>query len=194
MNTIRHNIEFGERVHWTPPTGAAEFYIWLKVDDESAAMRWRRIAGWDLTRNRPVTITDAPDGRGILLITGEINLDWATLLTAFNGYDAEVMQITTLDGDDRLFSRDLYSLPVPTTVDAATIAGQERGVLAKLLKMRSGLASMEAGHIRVRDPSGTEVERMEIAVIDRRIAEVRARIHWFELAADDDIMPRATLW
>ena len=35
---------------------------------------------------------------------------------------------------------------------------------------------------------------MDIAVLDRRIAEVRARIRWFELAAEGNTMPGVNLW
>ena len=60
--------------------------------------------------------------------------------------------------------------------------------------MRLGLAGMHAGHVKVSTPDGTEVERMPIAVIDRRIIEVRARIRWFELAAEGNTMPGAVYW
>ena len=53
---------------------------------------------------------------------------------------------------------------------------------------------MHGGHVKVSTPDGTEVERMPIAVIDRRITEVRARIKWFELAAEGNALPGLSLW
>ena len=39
---------------------------------------------------------------------------------------------------------------------------------------------------------GEEFE--SVAVLDRRIAEVRSRIKWFELAAEGNTMPGLSLW
>ena len=94
-------------------------------------------------------------------------------------------------------SRDSGFLPErsgQSSVNAASVAAQERRLLKQLLEMRSGLASMQSGHIKVKTPDGTEVERMEIAVIDRRVAEVRARIAWFEQAAAGNTLPAAVYW
>ena len=189
----RHQIDFGERVHWTPPAGTAEFYVWSKLTADNAAMRWRRIAGWDIANNARVSLPDAPGG-GISLADAEVALDWSDLLLLFDGFDDQILQITTLDGAGRAVTRDVYSLPHPTATNASTIAAQERQVLKDLLEMRLGLAGMHGGHVKVSTPDGTEVERMPIAVIDRRITEVRARIKWFELAAEGNTMPGLSLW
>ena len=53
---------------------------------------------------------------------------------------------------------------------------------------------MVGGHVSVKTPDGTEVERMPIAVVDKRIAEVRARIAWFEQAAEGNTLARAEYW
>ena len=60
--------------------------------------------------------------------------------------------------------------------------------------MRAGLGDLVGGHVKVRTADGTEVERIPIAVIDRRVAEVRARIAWFEAAARGNGLPRAEFW
>ena len=189
----RHHVDYGEGVHWTPPAGTAIFYAWRKFTSDNAAMRWRRIAGWNIAGNGPVVLRDAPDG-GISLPNAEVSLDWESLVSLFDGFDAEVLQITTLDGEGRAFTRDAYSLPAPTATNASTIAAQERQVLKDLLEMRLGLAGMHGGHVQVTTPDGTSVERMPIAVIDRRITEVRARIKWFELAAEGNALPGLSLW
>ena len=66
--------------------------------------------------------------------------------------------------------------------------------MKSLLELRLGLASMKGGQIKVTDPSGTSAELMSLAAIDRRISEVRARIRWFELAAQGVAMPGLALW
>ena len=194
--TTRHDIDFGEGVRWTPPPGTGAFFAWAKVTSNDDAMRWRRLAGWDVANGRAVSIPDAPSGVGVQLSGAEVAMDWATLLQLFDGFDNEVMQITTHDDGDTkaLLTRDLFMLPAPTSTNAATIAAQERRVLKQLLEMRAGLSSMVGGHVRVNTPDGTMVERMPIAVIDRRVAEVRARIAWFEAAARGNGLPRAEFW
>ena len=190
----RHDIDFGERVHWTPPPDTAEFYVWSKLTADNAAMRWRRLGGWNIANNAPVSLPDAPGGQGVSISNGEVALDWPDLLMMFDGFDNEIFQITTLNGEGRAVTRDVYSLPAPTSTNAAAIAAQERRVLKDLLDMRLGLAGMHGGHVKVSTPDGTQVERMPIAVIDRRIIEVRARIKWFELAAEGNTMPGLNLW
>ncbi len=190
----RHQIDFGERVHWTPPAGTAEFYVWSKLTADNAAMRWRRLGGWDIVRDAPVLLPDAPGGQGISISNAEVALDWPDLLMLYDGFDNEIFQITTLNGEGRTVTRDVYSLPAPTSTNASTIAAQERRVLKDLLEMRLGLAAMHGGHVKVSTPDGTEVERMPIGLIDRRIAEVRARIAWFEQAAEGNSLPRAVYW
>ena len=190
----RHQIDFGERVHWTPPPDTAEFYVWSKLTADNAAMRWRRLGGWNIANNAPVSLPDAPGGQGVSISNGEVALDWPDLLMMFDGFDNEIFQITTLNGEGRAVTRDVYSLPAPTSTNASTIAAQERRVLKDLLDMRLGLAGMHGGHVKVSTPDGTQVERMPIAVIDRRISEVRARIAWFEAAVQGDTMPRVEYW
>ena len=93
-----------------------------------------------------------------------------------------------------MLCRDLFFLPAPTSIDPATVAAQERKVLKQLLAQRSGLADLVGGHAKVTTPDGTSVERIPLAVLDRRIAEVRARIAWFEQAAAGNALPRAEFW
>ena len=78
----RHYIDFGEGVRWTSPPGIGAFFAWGKHAEADTAMRWRRLAGWDVANNRTVLIPDAPSGRGIQLSSGEVSLDWTDLLSA----------------------------------------------------------------------------------------------------------------
>ena len=175
-----------------PPAGTAKFFVWGKRTADNAIMRWRRVAGYNVLTSMKVTV---PESSGNIAIpNGRIDMTWSDLLIVFDGFDPELFQITAHDEDMLVISIDVYSIPAPTSVNAASIAAQERRVLQQLLAMRSGLASMEGGHIKVETPDGTSVERMEIGVIDRRITEVRARIKWFELAAEGNTMPGLNLW
>ena len=196
VTSTRHQIEFGEGVRWTPPPGTGAFFAWGKHADADTAMRWRRLAGWDVANNTSVSIPDAPSGRGVQLSNAQVSMNWTDLLALFDGFDSEIMQITTHADEEALalLTRDVFMLPAPTSTNAATIAAQERRVLKQLLEMRAGLADLAGGHIKVSTPDGTEVERMPIAVVDRRIAELRARIAWFEQAAEGIHTPGVTYW
>ena len=109
-----------------------------------------------------MSLPDAPGGQGISISNAEVALDWPDLLMLYDGFDNEIFQITTLNGEGRAVTRDVYSLPAPTSTNASTIAAQERRVLKDLLEMRLGLAGMHGGHVKVSTPDGTEVERMPI--------------------------------
>ncbi len=190
----RHMIDYGEDLHWAPPTGAVVFFAWLKFTADNTAMRWWRVAGWDIANDLALVLPDTPADAGVSLTGAEVEIDWAGLVALFDEYDSQIIQISTLDADRRALTRDVYSLPEPTSVNVNTIAAQERQVLKSLLELRLGLASMKGGQIKVTDPSGTSAELMSLAAIDRRISEVRARIRWFELAAQGVAMPGLALW
>ena len=194
--TNRHRIDFGEGVRWTPPAGTGAFFAWSKLGADDAAMRWRRLAGWDVANNRSVVIPDAPSGRGVQLSAAEVSLSWTDLLVMYDGFDNEIMQITTHadEGAMALLTRDVFLLPAPTSTNAASIAAEERRVLKKLLAMRNGLADLVGGHVKVSTPDGTQVERIPIAVLDRRISEIRARVAWFEAAVEGNDLPGAAYW
>ena len=190
--TYRHDIDFGESLRWEPPVGTAEFFVWQKRTADGSAMRWRRVGGFNLLTDRPITI---PEASGQIEVPmGRLDMAWGDLLMVYDGFDSEIMQVTAHDAGARLITVDIYSLPPPTSTDPAVVAAQERRVLADLLKMRLGLSAMHGGHVSVKTPDGTEVERMPIAVVDKRIAEVRARIAWFEQAAEGNTLPRAEYW
>ena len=125
---------------------------------------------------------------------GRLDMAWGDLLMVYDGFDSEIMQVTAHDAGARLITVDIYSLPPPTSTDPAVVAAQERAVLKQLIEMRSGLAGMVGGHISVTTPDGTSVERMPIALVDKRISEIRARIAWFEQAAEGNTLPRAEFW
>ena len=190
--TYRHDIDFGESLRWRPPAGTAEFFVWAKKSADGSAMRWKRVAGYSVVSAGPITV---PESTGAIQIPdARLDLDWGDLLLTFDGFDPEILQVTAHGADARVMSVDVFTLPAPTSTNPAAIAAQERRVLKDLLEMRLGLAGMHGGHVKVSTPDGTEVERMPLAVVDRRIAEVRARVAWFEQAAEGNILPRAEYW
>ena len=95
--------------------------------------------------------------------------------------------------DGRALQRDIYAVPAPSATDAAVIATQERRLLQSLLIARKRAAG--SGGIKRRDSGGGIGEEYEpLAVLDRRIAGVRARIAWFEQTDAGNILPRLEAW
>ena len=193
VTATRHSIDFGEPLAWTPPAGAAVFYVWAKTVADDEAMRWRRLAGWNVTNNTVETIPDAPGSPTLTLAGAEVSLAWAELLGIFDGYDNEIVQVTAHDAAGAMLTRDVFSLPAPTATNAATIAAQERRVLKSLIAQREKSYAV-AGHMRLSSADGSALERETMAALDRRISEVRARIVWFEAAAAGNALPRAEFW
>ena len=200
ISPSRHEIEFGEGLTWLPPALAASFYVFDKTpafsraDDSGtaggAAPRWVQVAGFDIAGDVPIDITGQETT--FSLSARGVTATWAIVAAAFDGFDPELAMITALDADGLVLTIDRYSMPNPESSAAATIAAQERAYLQSLLNVRSALAG--TGHARVSSPDGTEVERMDIAVFDRRVAECRARIAWFEQAAAGNAIPRGEFW
>ena len=88
---------------------------------------------------------------------------------------------------------DRFAVPAPNTTDASTIAAQERRLLQTLLHARERAAG--TGGVRKHDQGeGIGDEYESLAVLDRRIAETRARVAWFEQATDGNTLPRAEYW
>ena len=59
----RHMIDYGEDLHWTPPAGAVVFFVWLKFTADNTAMRWWRVAGWDIANDLLLDVTGHPRRR-----------------------------------------------------------------------------------------------------------------------------------
>ena len=175
-----HRLDFGEGLSWTPPAGAARFIVWAKTAAADAAPRWLQVAGYDVANDTPIAVT----GQSTTLAVASTGVtgDWQTLVGLFDGYDPQVVMVTAQDAQGRPMTMDRYSLPAPKSTDAATIVAQERRLLQKLLFAREAVAET-GGHAKIKTPDGSELERVELAALDRRVAEVRARIVWFETAA-----------
>ena len=194
----RHELEFGEGLSWAPPALAARFYLWGKTSlfrrtplgDGGDAPGWRQVAGYDIDNGSRIAI--AGETTTFTVTAGGVVASWETVAAAFDSFDPEIAFITAADSQGRPISIDRYSVPNPESSAAATIAAQERAYLQALLTTRIALAGQ--GHSQESDPSGTAVTRVDVAVLDRRVAETRARIAWFEQAARGNTMPRAEMW
>ena len=187
----RHSIEFGENLLWAPPAGAATFFVWHKQVPDDSAPRWVQARGYNIATHAPIVIPDQVTA--LSLGGGGVTGSWQALIALFDGYDNEVVLVTAQDAAGKLISSDRYALPSPNSTDAASMAAQERKLLQTLLVQRANLA-LVAGHAKVTTPDGTMVERVDLAALDRRVAELRARIVWFDHAAAGNALPRAEYW
>ncbi len=203
----RHEVEYGEAIAYSPPTGATKWLAWRKTDLQSTfgnadagyavyggePPTWTEIGGYDITGDEVIefTNTGVVGFKDIATATGAA-VTWATLVGLAGGLDTDVIQFTAYDTDGRALRIDRYAVPPPSATDASTIAAQERRVLTTLLQARERAASR--GDLK-RIGGGEDGEEYEsLAVLDRRIAECRARIAWFEDAAAGNPLPRVTYW
>ena len=187
----RHELEFGEMLHWTVPGGTAQYFVWRKAALDDASPRWVQVRGFNVLNASRIDI--AGESTTLTLDRTGITAAWQTLIGLFDGHDPEIAMVTAQGPNGRPMSIDRFALPSPNSTDASTIAAQERKLLQELLTARSAVAQTR-GHAKVATPDGTQLERMELAALDRRVAEVRARIRWFELASQGNTMPRAEHW
>ena len=188
----RRSIEFGESFAWQPPANAASYFVWTKrASTADAAPRWSQRQGYDITAASD--IMGIADPLTLVLRHDGFTVDWAALLELFDGFDAEVAMVTALDDNGRLVERTVIALPAPNSTDASAIAAEERRILKTLLAQRADRSEL-GGYKSQADPSGTAVEFIELGALDKRIAEVRARIAWFEEAARGNPLPRLEAW
>ena len=203
----RHEIDYGEDATWTAPAGAAKWLAWRKTalhslmgDEPSpgyvqyggAAPAWAEIGGYDIAAAEEIAF-EGYVGVDFEATAAGARVTWAVLVALGDGLDSEAIQFTAYDADGRAMRIDRYAVPAPNSTDADTIAAQERRLLQSLLLSRDRAAG--AGGIRklgATDGSGDEFE--SLAALDARIAACRARIAWFEQAAQGNTLPRAEYW
>ena len=185
--------------------------------------RWAQVAGYDVENDVALdfsVVVAAKPAPNIEVTASGINVGWQLALGLFDGHDPEVLMVTaltpglrargpvlgrrkargnekstlaaSLDGA-KVMSVDRYRLPTPNSTDAGTIAAQERRLLQTLLNTREKVAA-SSGQAKVMQTEGEGHELMELAALDRRVAEVRARIVWFDTAAAGNALPRAEYW
>ena len=116
-------------------------------------------------------------------------IEWATLAAASaSGLREMLMVLAYVDG--KAVSRTIFRTPASSAIDATVIAAQERLLLQSLLRTRDKRAG-SGGIIKHSADAGAGEEFESLAVLDRRIAESRARIAWFEQAAAGNDLPGA---
>ena len=177
-------------------------YTWFDMADPSEmtyggnSPRWAQVAGYDVENDValdfPVVVAAKPVPN-IEVTADGIEVGWQLALGLFDGHDPEVLMVTALAGDAKVMSVDRYRLPTPNSTDAGTIAAQERRLLQTLLNTREKVAA-SGGQAKVMGTEGEGHELMELAALDRRVAEIRARIVWFDTAAAGNSLPRAEFW
>ena len=207
------NLHYGESLTWAPPAGTAKYIGWLKTALQpyvqnsaqtavthtafgAAPPSWAEIGGYDIAGNAVIPSPHSDGGKDTFadVATADgVTVQWATLIALADGLDSEVFQIVSYGADGRAIQLDMVSVPAPLATDASVIAAQERAVLQTLLLARIEAAG-QGGAKRITLGEDTETEFENLAVLDRRIGEVRARIAWFEQAAGGNIMPRQEHW
>ena len=200
----RHEVELGESVICIPPAGATRYLAWSRLDimpafDLNVAAetsyggdppRWQQIGGYDIAGGVVIKAgSDSVKWFSNLAAAGGVTVPWDKLVELASGVGTDALQVIAYDVGRVAFRRDIYAVPAPSATDAAVIAAQERRVLQSLLIARERAAG--AGGIKRRDSGDGIGEEFEsLAGLDRRIAEVRARIAWLEAAANGNILPR----
>lgn len=206
----KHVIEYGETLSWQPPAGATKFIVWTQptvqtYDDHATPSdlvaaggkppAWTEAGGYDITADAEIDsgIEGAKRLTGYELDANGVTMTWRALLVIAQGALNEPVQIIAYAPDGRAMRIDRYAVPAPSSTEAGLIAAQERRFLEHLLAARESAAV--TGGAKVREAGeGERVEYESLAVLDRRIAEVRARIVWFDTAAEGNALPRQEFW
>ena len=208
-------LEFGEDASYSPPAEADRWSAFGRTDlmppmdnEPSADMnithggappQWAIIGGYDIaadeflppseTRGQP----HAPvTGFEEIASAAGFTATWETLAAAAaTGLREALMVIAFVDG--KATHKTIIRTPPVSAIDPTVIAAQERRLLQSLLLARDRRAGA-GGVIKVDHGEGSGEEYESLAVLDRRIAECRARIAWFEQAGDGNALPRREYW
>ena len=207
-------IEFGEDATYAPPAGADRWTAFRRTDlmpamgvgfsgegnaqvtHGGAPPTWAAIGGWNILTDAFLSpSTDAgvpkapsPGFEGLASATG-FTVSWDTLAAATaTGLREALMVISYTLG--KATGRTVFRVPPSSAIDPTVIAAQERVTLQSLLRTRDQRAG-SGGTIKDDYGEAGAVEFESLAVLDRRIAECRARIAWFEQAAEGNDLPGA---
>ena len=208
-------IEYGEDAAYSPPTGADRWSCFRRTDimapmnmDQmanplvthgGAPPTWASIGGWNIAADTfipPTKTAGAPhapaSGFETVASAAGFTVTWDTIAAATaNGLREALMVVAYESG--KATHRTVYRAPASSAIDPAVIAAQERRLLQSLLLARDKAAG-RGGAIKIDSGEGVGEEFESLAVLDRRIAECRARIAWFEQAAEGVTLPRAVYW
>ena len=209
-------LDFGEDAVYSPPPGADRWsafrhssimptmgeggYGNANITYGGSPPQWTLIGGWDIAADEYIPLPeftaplDAPaTGFEQVASASGFAASWHSLASAAaDGLRSILMAVAYSRG--RAIHKTIFRVPPPAAIDATVVAAQERRLLQSLLLARDARAGA-GGVIRVDHGSETGSEEFEsLAVLDRRIAECRARIAWFEQAGEGNDLPRATYW
>ena len=205
-------IELGEDATYTPPDGADRWTAFRRTDIMGAMSEsgfanpnityggepptWAVMGGWDIATDQylPVpdfagSITAPATGFENVASAAGFAVDWNTLASATASGLREALMVVAYE-NGRATHKTMFRVPAASAIDPTVIAAQERRLLQSLLLTRDKRAG--SGGIIKQDHGEASGEEFEsLAVLDRRIAECRARIAWFEQAAEGNDLPGA---
>ncbi len=199
-------IDYGEDATYEPPAGADRFTAWRRTEimppfghgePETSygglPPQWAMFGGYDIAADEIIE-EDTKAGALRSGVTGfepvatGFTAKWNTLIDFTSGLGSECLMVVAYVAG-KATEKVIYAIPAPSATDAAVIAAQERRLLQSLLLARERVAGQ--GGVKSHF-EGVEYENP--AVLDRRIAEVRARIAWFEAAENGNTLPRMEMW
>ena len=208
-------VEFGEDTAYSPPPGADRWSAFRRTDLMPAMSEagfpnpnithggepptWTIMGGWDIAADQYLPLPkftgslEAPaTGFEQAASVAGFAIEWDTLVSATaSGLREALMVIAYQNG--LATHKTIFRVPAASAIDPTVIAAQERRQLMSLLQVRDQRAG-SGGIIKHVHGEGGAEEYESLAVLDRRIAECRARIAWFEQAAEGNNLPRATYW
>ena len=208
-------VEFGEDTRYSPPPGADRWTAFRRTDimpgmglsgDANPRITyggepptWAVMGGWDIAADQYIplpgftgSITAPATGFEQVASAAGFDVDWNTLASATASGLREALMVVAYE-NGRATHKTICRVPAASAIDPTVIAAQERRQLMSLLQVRDQRAG--SGGIIKQDQGEAGGEEFEsLAVLDRRIAECRARIAWFEAAAEGNDLPRAVYW
>ena len=209
-------LDFGEDANYSPravgadrwsafrhsnimPAMSATGYGNVNITHGGSPPQWTLIGGWNIAADEYIPLPEftgpleAPaTGFEHVASAAGFAADWNSLASAAaDGLRSILMAVAYVDG--KAVHKTIFRVPPPAAIDATVVAAQERRLLQSLLLARDARAGA-GGVIKADHGEGAGEEYESLAVLDRRIAECRARIAWFEAAAEGNDLPRAVYW
>ena len=205
-------VEYGEDTRYSPPPGADRWTAFRRTDIMGAMSEagfanpnityggepptWAVMGGWNILTDAFIplpeftrSITAPATGFEHVASATGFAVDWNTLASATASGLREALMVVAYE-NGRATHKTMFRVPAASAIDPTVIAAQERRLLQSLLLTRDKRAG--SGGIIKQDHGEASGEEFEsLAVLDRRIAECRARIAWFEQAAEGNDLPGA---
>ena len=188
--TSRHFVQYGESLDFDVIVDATSYLLWAREAPTPGA-RWIAQGGYNIAGD---VVIAAPASAVVvpLFEAAGFTIDWPEIdLIAQEGEREALQVISYVDGRASMIDR--YQVPVIDASSPNVVIAQEREILALLLEQRKEAADT-GGMTELTLPDGRAEKYADVMVLDRRIAEVRARIAWFGSAARGVSVPGLRLW